>query len=141
MIRLRGHHLLCVLTFQGAGYNKRFTANFASIVKRLNAGEEILVVAGPDDICAPIAAEADAHCELARVGERDASALDAISEMTGSALSPGTGLVLDARMVRLLRASFSRGTIRAACSGCEWHALCSGIAATGFDRTRLLPNS
>lgn len=54
MINMRGHHLLCVLTFEGAGYSQRFTRNLAAIVERLSAGEEILIVAGPDDICAPV---------------------------------------------------------------------------------------
>lgn len=139
MIRLRGHHLLCVLTFEGAGYNKQFTRNLAAIVDRLNDGEEILIVDGPDDVCAPVMADADSHCRLARVERRDALALEAISPLIGSPPSVGTMLRLDRDTVRELRASFSTGQIRAACEGCEWHALCGRIARRGFDHTRLLP--
>lgn len=57
MIRLRGHHLLCVLTFEGAGYNAQFARNLTAIVDRINDGEEILIVDGPDVICAPVIAD------------------------------------------------------------------------------------
>jgi hypothetical protein len=141
MIRLRGHHLLCVLTFEGAGYTARFTRNLAAIVERLNAGEEALIIAGPDDICVPVMGDADSHCGLARVEARDALALEAVSALTGQPLSPGTTLHLDAETTRLFRSSFAKGTIRAACEACEWHGLCTRIGTRGFDRTRLMPNS
>lgn len=138
MIHMRGHHLLCVLTFQGAGYNPRFIRNFAAIVERLSAGEEIQIVAGPDDICAPVVDDGDSHCGLARVEGRDALALEAVSALIGRPLSPGDTLHLDAPTVQALRSSFADGTIRGACEGCDWHGLCSRIAAHGFDSTKLL---
>ncbi|MGI6855462.1 DUF1284 domain-containing protein [Mesorhizobium sp. 1B3] len=141
MINMRGHHLLCVLTFQGAGYNPRFTRNLAAIVERLSAGEEILIVAGPDDICAPVLDDADSHCGLVRVEARDALALDAVSALIGRPLSPGDTLYLDAPTVQALRSSFAEGTVRAACEDCDWHGLCSRIAAHGFGSTKLLPVS
>lgn len=138
---MRGHHLLCVLTFEGAGYSQRFTRNLAAIVERLSAGEEILIVAGPDDICAPVVEDADSHCRLARVEERDALALEAASALIGRPLSPGDTFHLDTRTVRALRSSFAQGTIRAACEACDWSDLCSKIAARGFDSTKFLPVS
>jgi len=141
MINIRGHHLLCALTFEGAGYNPRFTRNFAAIVERLSAGEEVLIVAGPDDICFPVMGDADSHCGLSRVDGRDALALEAVSVLMDRPLSPGDTLHLDARTVAALRASFAEGTVRAACEGCDWHGLCSRIAARDFDTTKFLPVS
>jgi len=54
IVRLRAHHLLCILTFAGKGYSPAFVANMAGVVARIGAGEPIEVVAGPDDICAPL---------------------------------------------------------------------------------------
>lgn len=141
MINMRGHHLLCILTFEGVGYNACFTDNFVKIVERLSAGEEVVIVAGPDDICKPVMAEGDSHCRLARVDRRDDHALKAVSALIGRQLSPGSTVHLNARTVEALRSSFVAGTIREACDGCEWHDLCSRIAVDGFDRVKFLPIS
>ena len=61
-VRLRPHHLLCVLTHVGRGYSPAFTANMSKIAQRLGAGEDIELVARPDDICAPLLTDPDRFC-------------------------------------------------------------------------------
>ena len=73
-VRLRAHHLLCMLTYVGNGYSPAFVENYEVIAARLSAGEEIELVAGPDDICVPLTADPDAHCHGASVIERDRAA-------------------------------------------------------------------
>lgn len=51
MIKLRGHHLICLHFFKGEGYNPEFVANLREILKRAEAGEEVKVYPGPDDVC------------------------------------------------------------------------------------------
>ena len=48
-IRLRPHHLLCLLTYSGKGYSAAFTANYDVIAGQISQGEDILIVEGPDD--------------------------------------------------------------------------------------------
>ena len=74
-VRLRAHHLLCMLTYVGKGYTQSFTVNYDRVAERLNRGEEIEIVAGPDDICAPLLCGDAAHCFRKSVSERDAKAL------------------------------------------------------------------
>lgn len=138
-VRLRGHHLLCLLTYKGEGYGPAFVANLDRIAARLAAGEAALVVEGPDDICGPLlaGADGDAHCCLARVAERDRKALAALAGHLGGPLAPGRSLRLDSTTVASLRAAFAGGAIRAACVGCEWAGLCTAIAAEGFPAVRL----
>ncbi|MEW6214590.1 MAG: DUF1284 domain-containing protein [Nitrospirota bacterium] len=50
-IKLRGHHLICLHFFSGEGYNSEFVVNLREILKRAEAGEEIEVYSGADDIC------------------------------------------------------------------------------------------
>lgn len=144
-VRLRAHHLLCLLTYAGRGYGPAFTAGLDAIADRVAAGEAILLVAGPDDICAPLLQpgaeilEAGAHCTARRVRRRDRQALGALTPLLARPLAPGMSLVLDASMVRRLRQAFAAGTIRAACQGCEWAPLCTSTAATGFAGARLRP--
>lgn len=138
-VRLRAHHLLCMLTFAGEGYTPDFVANLAAIVRRIANGESIELIDGADDVCAPLAATGDEHCTSASVARRDRAALLALVE--GDFAVDVRPLLLDAAALERLRAAFAAGTIRAACRGCEWNALCTDIAAGGFSGSALLANS
>lgn len=122
-----------MLTFIGEGYTPAFTENYRAIAVRLSAGEDILLVSGPDDICAPLLLEADApHCLGASVLERDAESLSAVGHVIGSAVEPGSKLEPDAALLKMLRRKFASGDIRKACAGCEWESLCTRIAGAGY---------
>lgn len=134
-VRLRPHHLLCLLTFVGKGYTPAFTANLAAIARRIADGEEVVVVAGPDDVCAPLLAEAGAHCLLDSVVARDAAAARDVGDLIGRVVRPGERFVLDAGLVGFMRSAFAEGRTRSACAGCEWQDLCTGIAAADYRGT------
>lgn len=138
--RLRPHHLLCVLTYVGRGYSPAFTANMTAVAERLGAGEDIELVAGPDDICAPLLADPDPHCHRASVVERDRAAVRDLSGLLGLDVRTGARLVLDENVIHSLRAAFASDNIRSACTGCEWVDLCGSIAASGFDGAVLTGN-
>ncbi|MFB2552843.1 DUF1284 domain-containing protein [Ensifer soli] len=138
-VRLRPHHLLCLLTYVGRGYGAAFVDNYDRIATRLSAGEDVLIVDGPDDICAPLLSDADAHCHGAGVLGRDRQAARDTGRILRRAIRPGTRLVLPPDRVGRLRAAFAGGASRAACAGCEWSGLCDAIAAGGFRGARLFP--
>lgn len=137
-IRLRGHHLLCMLTFVGEGYSPRFVANYAKVIRRMRAGEPILIVRGPDDICAPLLGEDGPHCHKDTVLERDRLALEGVGQLLGRGLVPGDELRLDEAALRSFKHGFASGETRQACGGCEWSSLCDRVAQNGFEGTRLL---
>jgi len=136
-IRLRPHHLLCMLTYVGKGYTDAFCTNFDAITARLGAGEEILVVAGPDDVCAPVETLAGHHCHEANIVDRDRAAAASVAELLGLPAGDGARLTLNAERLAALRSAFQARTIRAACADCEWSALCDGIADSGYPDIRL----
>lgn len=138
-VRLRAHHLLCMLTYVGKGYSPAFVENYEVIAARLSAGEEIELVAGPDDICGPLTADPEAHCHGASVIERDREAADAVARLMGSPLPPGTRITPTSALIKQLRANFATGEIRTACSGCEWSGLCDSVAEGGYLGTRFDP--
>ncbi|MTI46030.1 hypothetical protein JM93_00327 [Roseibium hamelinense] len=140
-IQIRGHHLLCMLTYAGKGYTPRFTANYDETVARLNAGEVIEIVTGPDTICQPMLAAPDCHCFNESVTWRDATALADAAIVLGRPLAPGTRLKLTRNDISALRIAFSSGAIRNACHKCEWFDLCSDLAADGYSSCRLAPPS
>lgn len=130
-VRLRAHHLLCMLTFVGKGYSPAFVENYRQVARRLSAGETIEVVEGPDDICAPLL-DGDTHCREESVAARDRQAAEAVAALTGTAVEAGTLIVPDEALLERLRAAFGSGELRTACGGCEWSELCSRVAAHGF---------
>ncbi|OBZ92924.1 2Fe-2S ferredoxin [Pararhizobium polonicum] len=131
-VRLRPHHLLCMLTFVGKGYTAAFTENYIRIAARLSAGEDILVVEGPDDVCAPLLGGPDNHCLGESVTDRDARASEAVQALLNVPAGPGASIRPDADFLAAMRAAFSAGSIRDGCARCEWSPLCTGIAASGF---------
>ena len=83
-VHLRAHHLLCLLTFVGRGYNAAFISNMEWIAAQLSSGaDDIVLVDGPDDLCAPLMGTADRHCHLRSVRYRDERAIEGISGYLG----------------------------------------------------------
>jgi hypothetical protein len=136
-VRLRAHHLLCMLTYVGEGYGAAFTRNFDAVLGRIAAGEEIAIVAGPDEVCAPLLAEDEPHCLLPSVTARDESAAREVSDFFGLDIRSESGLRLDASRLAAMRAAFVRGELRSACLQCAWFELCSTVATGGFAGVRL----
>ncbi|WP_027055727.1 DUF1284 domain-containing protein [Mesorhizobium erdmanii] len=136
-IRLRAHHLLCLLTYVGKGYSPAFTANYDAIAERLSRGEDILLVSGPDDVCAPLLDEPELHCLNDSVIERDRLAARDVGVLLARPIRAGARLSLDAATLASLRAAFSAGVTREACQGCEWASLCTIVAAGGYRDVRV----
>jgi len=136
-VRLRAHHLLCLLTYVGKGYTPAFTANYDKVVERLAAGEGALIVSGPDDICAPLLDDLDPHCLGESASERDRLAARDVGDLLGRPILAGARLELDAAALARMRQAFSSGKTRAACPGCEWFDLCGTVAAGKFRGARL----
>ena len=136
-IRLRPHHLLCMLTYVGEGYSAAFIENYDAVIRRMGEGESVAIVAGPDDVCAPLACESGAHCHRSSVVGRDREAARDVGALLGIDIAVGTELQIHAGMLATLRAAFRTGRIRAACAGCEWTDLCTGVAQAAFPGVRL----
>jgi len=135
-VRLRGHHLLCLLTYKGLGYSPEFVAGMTATAGRLVAGAMAEIVDGPDDICAPLCrAEQHPHCHEATVPERDRRALSLVATVLGRSVGAGDRLVLDEKIRSRLRVAYRDGAFESACALCEWQPLCRDIAAGGYAGT------
>ena len=64
-IRLRGHHLLCLLGYRGMGYSDDFCVNMTAIYETLRTQPhtEIEIITGPDDVCRAYPPDKAYHCE------------------------------------------------------------------------------
>ncbi|NGM83890.1 DUF1284 domain-containing protein [Paenibacillus sp. 7124] len=64
-IRLRGHHLLCLLGYRGMGYSADFCVNMTGIYETLRTKPDtrIEIVKGVDDICRAYPPDKENHCD------------------------------------------------------------------------------
>jgi uncharacterized protein len=130
-----------MLTYVGKGYSPAFTANYDLIAGRLSAGEDIVIVTGPDDICQPLLDAGDAHCLTDSVDERDRIAAEDLANLLARPIAAGQHFLLDAATLARQRAAFAQGQVRRACNGCEWAGLCTDIAVDNFASVRVQRNS
>lgn len=141
-IKLRPHHLLCMLTYIGKGYSQNFTENYDAIIEKLNEPHSMIeIIKGPDDICAPRLCDKDDschHCHDSEIIQNDMSALSDIQKIKGfENIAFGHKTALSPDIIETLRKEFKNGKIRTACIGCPWHDLCTEISLNNFKTTRL----
>jgi uncharacterized protein len=138
-VRLRPHHLLCLLTYVGKGYTSEFVEKYDRIAERVSAGEDILIIDGPDDICEALMSEPEPHCLRDRVRARDSRAAADLAKLLDGSVAVGMRMRLHAELLAKMREAFTEGVVRAACQACEWSNLCSEIAVNSYGGARLHP--
>lgn len=117
VIRLRGHHLLCLLGYRGMGYSEEYVENMTRVYVTLNRDGSTVVelVEGPDDLCAKFPCSGDYHCQNESVDARDKAVFRKLGLHVGDTL-PGQG-VLDR-----IRAFTQPGDIATLCESCGWRS-------------------
>ncbi len=128
-IRLRGHHLLCLLGFRGMGYSEAFAANMAQVHTALRTHPESVVeiTAGGDDLCACFPADQVDHCCETTVSVRDAAVLQRLG------LEPGNRLSWSEIWSRL-QTAVEPADIGRWCGTCPWRPL--GVCEEGIRKMR-----
>lgn len=132
-MKLRGHHLLCLLGFRGLGYSPEFVENMSGIAQRLRSSPQtrIEIVRQPDDICTPCPFLGKKGCRdkgpnsEKRKIERDKDVMGRLNVETGDKLS-----WLEIR--KRIRPSISPGDLDEICRDCEW--LPQGYCAEGLKK-------
>ncbi len=117
MIKLRGHHLLCLQFFEGKGYDEQFVENVKKILQRMNKGERVKLVEGKDDICNSCPNWNNGKCMLdEKIEEKDKKVLKIFGFTVGEEL-------LWNRVVQKF-SSLSKKDFLNICKGCLWKNIC-----------------
>lgn len=126
-IKLRGHHLLCLLGYRGMGYSDTYVDNMTGVYRKLLAEPttECEIVSGPDQLCACFPADGDYHCEDRNVAERDALILEKLGLVYGQVTSWGDILSRVAK-------SLQPDDLLHICSTCPW--LPYGVCQEGIQK-------
>ena len=118
LVRVRGHHLLCLLAYTGEGYSPEFQKQFVRMVDAYKDPETLLeVVDSPDDACTACPHLAAAGCRSEMDGpEQEVARLDR-QVLDALGLTPGNYLAGEVH--RRLR-SLGMDDLKALCSACSW---------------------
>lgn len=117
MIKLRGHHLICLQFFEGKGYSREFVENMRKIYERLKKGEKVKITEGKDDICSKCPNLKENKCFLEeKVEKKDKKVLKLFG------LSSEEEIYWD-EVVKIFQ-SFSKKDLINICKDCLWIDIC-----------------
>ncbi len=122
MIRLRGHHLICLNFYRGEGYDREYIQNLEDVMHRANQGEEIEVVEGADDICRVCPTLQGEKC-VAKPGV-DAEIRDIDAQATAY-LTVGIGAKVLWQDIKTKVAEAPKEWLTVFCGGCDWKQVCN----------------
>jgi hypothetical protein len=131
-LRIRGHHLLCILGFRGLGYSAAFVANMGRTARRMRRPQSRLVLLdSADSICAACPRlRAGGVCRnersSARVRAKDRAILRRLGLKAGASLSVSAAYE---RVRRQITPALLTGKL---CAKCRWRSL--GWCAEGLER-------
>ncbi|MDQ6418881.1 DUF1284 domain-containing protein [Paenibacillus sp. LHD-117] len=135
-IRLRGHHLLCLLGYRGKGYSDGFCTNMTEIYEtlRVRPETEIAIIEGPDDICRAFPADQHSHCRNDSVFRKDSDILSKVGMKIGDSASWSS-------ILERVAGNVQPDDIRTLCSDCRWepYGLCKEGVAHIHGRRELRP--
>lgn len=121
MIRLRGHHLICLHFFGGEGYSEEFRESLRALVKEAEGGQEIEAASGADDVCRKCPYLSGDKCAYEEGADEEVRAMDRKAlELLG--IRPGESLRWAETRQRL--PSAFRQWARSYCESCAWREAC-----------------
>jgi len=133
-LRIRGHHLLCMLGFRGLGYSPQFVANMRAVVESygVQPPPTVEVLAGVDCICRACPHMRQGACARAdgseqRVRARDMAVLRRLGLEAGQRVPAS-------EVRRRIAAGVDVPALGALCADCNWFDY--GYCAEGLAELR-----
>jgi hypothetical protein len=121
-MKLRPHHLLCLLNFVGEGYDDAFCANMAEQKRRFAEAGRFTLFDGGDDVCAACPNERGWFCAFQdKVRRYDLAVCRALS------LVPNCRYDAAAVEKRVREEIFEAHRLGEICGDCEWYPLCARL--------------
>lgn len=127
-MKIRAHHLLCVLGYRGKGYNEEFIENMDSVVEKLNYNPTIEILTSPDKICGKCPHMKSFMCEKEHyIKTLDNKVVSALNIDLGSRYTYET-------ILRLIKNHMTLDIHEKICKDCSWYSL--GLCAEGIKNIR-----
>ena len=115
--KIRAHHGVCLYFFQGKGYSGEFVENMSRMKAILAENPEIILMDGPDDICAACPNRLTETCaEKASRYDREV--------LRRCGLSVGERLPYREFSRKVIETILRPGVRAEICGDCQWSSLC-----------------
>lgn len=133
-VKVRSHHLLCMLGFRGLGYGEVFILNMAKLVGKLHSDSTfpILLVVGCDVICAACPHNKEGRCLEKADSEAKTASLD-LKMLLKLGIEAETQLSAGEAWERI-KERITSEDMAEICQDCEWWGL--GYCAEGLERLK-----
>lgn len=115
--KIRAHHGMCLSFFQGKGYSGDFVENMARMKAILAENPEIILMDGPDDICAACPNRLTETC-AEKTSRYDREVLRRCG------LSVGERLPYREFSRKVIETILRPGVRAEICGDCQWSSLC-----------------
>lgn len=129
-MKLRGHHLVCLHYFHGEGYAPAFIENLEKLISLAEAGEEIQVAYGADDVCRACPYLSNDQCAHKEGAEKEVQTLDKTARTF-------LGVDVDDRVfwqqIKSRVWPAPEDWFASFCKGCDWLHLCDKIRLQNQD--------
>jgi len=117
--KLRPHHGLCLLFFEGKGYSAKFTENMSCVKTALHDGVSIELVMHSDDICACCPNRFGDKCKSStKVSAYDARVTEACD------LTPNMVFSYTKLEEAIINNVLKKDLLPSVCGDCEWFSIC-----------------
>lgn len=122
ILKLRVHHLLCSVLYEGSGYSEAFVENMNNVVSALKDREtRVCLVTGADSVCAECPnAMGDGGCALD--GDKEEKSVDRLDIRIMDHTGLTAGKIYRAEEVIMQAASrMDAAFFEQCCSECRWY--------------------
>ena len=125
MIKLRGHHIFCLLGYRGMGYSEEYVKNMTFLHQTLrdNPKQWIQLIKGPDQLCEKYPNSGEYHCQDNNIYDMDATILEKLGLEIGQILKWEE---IEAHIKKYVKPS----DIQAICKNCSWRSY--GVCEEGI---------
>jgi hypothetical protein len=129
-LKIRPHHLLCILGFRSLGYNEEFVANMSKVVKELRSNPTfpITLVVGCDAICESCPYNKQGRCIKKKSSDLETRTMD-LKLLQVLEFAPGAQMPIAEALGRI-KERITLKELAEFCHDCEWWKL--GYCAEGL---------
>lgn len=127
MLKIRPHHILCMMHFTGKGYDEAFTEGMTSVIRKLRT-EPLTLVCGCDDICTCCPNLCGSGC---RTDEKVKRYDDKVRQLLS--LQDGQTYFLKDLKKIAKDEIMDRDGVGTVCADCEWFSLCSNLKEIDYE--------
>lgn len=120
MVKMRGHHLICLYFFEGKGYDKGFLKNLKKTISSAK-NNPIRICRGPDDICKACPHLKAERCSYSEHSEEEINNMDTHA-LTLTAFKEGA--VLKWNHIKELLPQLFPIWYKRYCRFCHWRWAC-----------------